>query len=205
MAKKPRMGSEKWVESLADDPAHARAVIGMLVRRAETGDKEAAENLLKWLERHPEMRNLVRDLDDLATRVERAWVARLGGASELARKAVADDVAALRRDLLGVESSVCDRLLAGTVMVAYLSHQRAALNASASPDQPEIRAAHDKLLSQAQKRLQEAIRGWELHAGKKRAGERPPAGLKLFEASSEPEGVDGPDARPASQPARKRP
>jgi hypothetical protein len=47
-------------------------------------------------------------------------------------------------------------------------------------DNPEVRVVREKLLSAAQKRLQDALKGWELHAGKKARGLRP-AKLKLFE------------------------
>jgi hypothetical protein len=44
-----------------------------------------------------------------------------------------------------------------------------------------VRAAQEKLLSVAQKRLQDALREWDLHTGKKARGLRPKGNLKLFE------------------------
>lgn len=181
MGRKPRVGSRAWEESLANSPTYARNTILDLAKRAEGGCKEAVEKLNLWLEKYPEMRSLVRELDDLATRVERAWVERLCGADELARKAVEDDLAAMKAELLGPAPSVADKILAGTVLVAHLGYQRAALAASQPTDRPEVRAAREKLLSVAQKRLQDALRGWELHAGKKARGLHPRAKLKLFE------------------------
>ena len=86
----------------------------------------------------------------------------------------------MRAELLGPTPPVIDRVLAGTVLVAYLGHQSAAL-AALPADRPEVRAAREKLLLAAQKRLQEAIRGWGLYAGKKPQGLRPNGKLQLFE------------------------
>ncbi len=127
------------------------------------------------------MRSLVRELDGLATKVERAWVQRLCGTNELSKKAIEDDLAAMRAELLGPAPSVTDKILASTVFVSHLGYQRAALAASLPTDRPEVRAAREKLLSVAQRRLQDALRGWELHSGKKARGLRPRGGLKLFE------------------------
>ena len=181
MGRKPRVGSRAWEESLVNSPVYARNTILDLAKRAEGGSREAVENLSLWLEKYPDMRSLVRELDDLATKVERAWVQRLCGTAELSRKAVEDDLAAMKAELLGPAPSVADKILAGTVLVAHLGYQRAALAASLPTDRPEVRAAREKLLSAAQKRLQDALKGWELHAGKKARGLRPRAKLKLFE------------------------
>lgn len=181
MGRKPKVGSRAWEESLVNSPTYAKNTILDLAKRAEGGSKEAVETLTWWLEKHPDMRSLVRALDDLATKVERAWVQRLCGADELSKKAVEDDLAAMRAELLGPAPSVTDKILAGTVLVAHLGFQRAALAASVPTDKPEVRAAREKLLSAAQKRLQDALKGWELHSGKKARGLRPRAKLKLFE------------------------
>lgn len=127
------------------------------------------------------MKSLVRGLDDLATKVERAWVERLSGTDELSKKAIEDDLAAMKAELLGPAPSVTDKILVASVLVAPLSFQRAALHASLSTDKPEVRAARDRLLTAAQKRLQDAIKGWELLAGKKAKGLHPRGKLKLFE------------------------
>ena len=44
-----------------------------------------------------------------------------------------------------------------------------------------MREAREKLLLKAQRRLQDAVKGWELHAGKKAKGLRPAVKIKLFE------------------------
>ena len=181
MGRKPRVGSRAWEESLVNSPVYARNKILDLAKRAEGGSKEAVENLLLWLERHPGMRSLVRGLDDLATKVERAWVQRMCGTDELSKKAIEDDLAAMRAELLGPAPSVADRILTASVLVAHLSFQRAALAASLPTDKPEVRHARERLLTAAQKRLQDAIRGWELLAGKKAGSLHPKGKLKLFE------------------------
>lgn len=181
VARKPRVGSRAWEASLVDSPTYAKNTILSLAKRAEGGSTEAVENLTWWLEKYPEMRSLVRELDDLASKVERAWVDRLCGADELSKKAVQDDLAAMKGELLGPAPSVADKVLAGTVLVAHLGFQRAALAASVPTGQPEVMAAREKLLAAAQKRVQDAVRGWELHAGKKAKGLRPAARCQLFE------------------------
>ncbi len=79
-----------------------------LARRAEGGSRTAAEHFFEWLELHPEMRSQVRQLDDLAAKVERLWVQRVCGDDILSRRAREDEVAAMRADLLGPDPSVTD-------------------------------------------------------------------------------------------------
>jgi hypothetical protein len=181
VAKRPREGSRAWEESLADNPTCAKQTVLSLAKRAEGGSKEAVERLTRWLDRYPEMKSLVRGLDDLAAKVERAWVERLCGTDELSRRAIEGELAAMRAELLGPAPSVTDKVLAGTVLVAHLGYQRAALAAALPADKPGVREARERLLSIAQKRLQDALKWWELHAGNKAKGLRPRGKLKLFE------------------------
>jgi hypothetical protein len=166
---------------LPTNPVYVRNTIRELVRRAEQGDKRAVESLYAWLERHPEMRSLVRELDDLSTRVERAWVQRMCGTDELSKKTTEDELAAMKAELLGPAPSVTDKILASAVLVAHLAFQRASLAASQKTDQPEVREARERLLTIAQKRLAAATKAWEQVAGKKARGLRPRGKLKLFE------------------------
>lgn len=184
MARKPRVGSRAWYAALADSPTYAKNTILDLARRAEGGSKEAVENLLLWLEKYPGMRSLVGELDDLATKVERAWVQRMCGTDELSKKAIRDDLAAMKAELLGPNPTVTDRVMVGTVLVAHLGFQRAALNASFPADKPEVREARERLLLAAQKRLQAAVKGWEQYSGRKARGLRPRGKLKLFEPAA---------------------
>jgi hypothetical protein len=181
VGRKPRVGSRAWEESLINSATYAKNTIMDLAKRAEGGSKEAVENLLLWLEKYPDMRSLVRELDGLATKVERAWVHRMCGTDELSKKAIEADLAVMKAELLGPSPSIADKILASTVLIAHLGFQRAALASSLPTDKPEVRVAREKLLSAAQKRLQDALKGWELHTGKKARGLRPRGGLKLFE------------------------
>jgi hypothetical protein len=182
--KKPRVGSVAWEKELVNSPTFAKNTILSLAKRAEGGNKEAVERLNGWLARFPEMRPLVRELDDLATRVERAWVQRMCGTNELAKKAIEDDVAAMKAELLGPTPSVTDKILAASVVVSHLAFQRAALFASVILDKPEVQAARERLLTMAQKRLEDTVKGWELHAKKKARGLKPRAKLKLFDGTA---------------------
>jgi len=182
MAKKqPREGTPAWEESLNQNPTYVRNTIHSLVERAERGDRQAVENLLGWLERHPDMRSLVRGLDDLATKVERCWIDRVCGADELAKKALLDEVAAMKAELLGPAPSVLDKILASTVLVAHLSYQRAAHVAAMKVENLVEQEARERRLSASQKRLVAAVKEWEQIAGKKAKGLRPRGKLKLFE------------------------
>ena len=185
MSRKPREGSREWEKTLPTNPVYIKNTIRELVKRAERGDKRAVESLYVWLERHPEMRSLVRELDDLSTKVERAWVKRMGGGDELSKKAVEDDLAAMKAELLGPAPSVTDKILASTVLVSHLAFQRAALAASQPTDKPEVREARERLLTIASKRLAAATKAWEQVAGKKAKGDRPRGTLRLFQPEQE--------------------
>jgi hypothetical protein len=181
MAKKPRDGSREWEETLVRNPAYIKNTILDLAKRAEGGDRRAVESLYRWLEQHPEMRSLVRELDDLATKVERCWVQRMCGNDELSKKAIEDDIAAMKAELLGPSPSVTDKILAGSVLVSHLAFQRAALAASQPTDRPEVREARERIMSLALKRLAAATRTWEQVAGRRVKGVRPRGPLKLFQ------------------------
>lgn len=196
MANKPRTGSRKWEQGLADDPIYVRNTIRSLAERAAGGDKGAAGDLEEHLEKHPAMRSLVRELDDLATRAERAWVQRLCGTDALASRAAAAEAAELRSELLGPNPTATDRVLVSSVVVAHLAFQHASLVATQTAAGPEVRMARERLLTVAQRRLQDAVRGWELHRTKKSGGLRPRGGIKLFDPDG---GEDDPLAAPASR------
>ena len=182
--KVPKEGSRAWEKALPDSTAYARNTIASLVRRAEGGDKQAVEILLGWLRKWPEMRALVRGLDALADKVEECWVASLCGTDELAREALRGEVAATKAELLGAAPSVVDRMLAGTVVVADLAYKRAARAAALPTDQPAVRAARERRLTTAQRRLADAVKAWELVAGKKAKGARPRGKLALFDPAA---------------------
>lgn len=185
MSRKPREGSPEWEKTLHLNPAYVRNTILELVRRAERGDKRAVESLYRWLERSPDMRSLVRELDELTTKVERAWVQRMCGTDELSKKAIEDDLAAMKAELLGPAPSVTDKLLASTVLVSHLAFQRASLAASQPTDKPEVHEARERVLTIALKRLTAAAKTWEQVGGKKAKGLRPRGRLKLFQPEQE--------------------
>jgi len=147
MSKTPRAGSKAWEEQLRQDPAYVRETILQLAQEAKGGSKLAIERLLDWLKRYPDMRSLVRSLDDLSIKVERVWIERLSGTDALTKKALEDELAAMKAELLGANSSVTDRMLASTVLVAHLGFQHAALAAAISTDKLEVRSVRARLLS----------------------------------------------------------
>ncbi len=140
----------------------------------------AVENLEEWLKLHPDMRHLVRTLDDLTTKVEGCWVDRHTGTDELAKKALRDEMAAMKGELLGSTPSILEKILGSAVLIAHLSYQRAAHTASFAADNLGVQAARERQMTAAQKRLVAALKAWEQIAGKKAAGIRPPGKLALF-------------------------
>lgn len=183
--RKPREGSREWEQTLHESPVYIRNTIVGLAKRASGGDPQAVVYLFDWLAKHPEMKATVRELDNLATRTEAAWVERLYGSDPLARRAAEEDVASLKAQLLGDEATPLDRVLASTVVVAHLAHQRASRLAAKPADTPGMQGVRERNLSGAQKRLLAAVRGWRLIADRKRKGVRPANKLKLFQVDED--------------------
>lgn len=69
----------------------------------------------------------------------------------------------------------------GTLLVAYLSFQRAAALAAVKEGCPSVLLMRDKRLSAAQKRLVTAIKAWQQIADAKAKGSTTHPKLKLFE------------------------
>lgn len=184
MAKKPRAGSRAWEESLAASPDYARQVVKHLKQHAEQGHQWPNDSILKWLAKFPELKSEFRQLDDLATRAEGAWVRAAAFGDPMAERATRDEVAALKAELLGAAPSVLDEVLASSLVVAHLAHNRAAVVAAQPADHPAVRAARQRVLSEAQRRLVAATRAWLLLAGKKARGLTPKGKLKIFEPAA---------------------
>ena len=167
MSKKSGSRSPTSEAALFNSMAYVRNTILDLAKRAESGDRHAVDRLFEWLEKYPQMRSLIRQLDDLADRAEQIRMERMFGKDELSKKGMRDHLETIRNELLGSDPSVTDRLMAGTVIIAHLDFQRAAMAAAVVAEQPGVREARERLLSMAQKRLQGAIRGWSLYRRKK--------------------------------------
>lgn len=185
MARKPKVGSRAWEEQQTNTPEFARSIIKDLKHHAKQGHPEAVDSILRWLEKFPELKSEVRELDDLAAKAEAAWVSAVAAGDPLAEQAARGEAAGLRADLLGPAPSTLDKILAGTVVVAHMGYQRAAFLAAQRTDQSAVREERDRRLSAAQKRLHEAVKGWKLIAGKKAKGLRPKGNLKVFQPCQE--------------------
>jgi hypothetical protein len=156
-------------------------MIKHLKYHAEQGHAWAGDSVLRWLEKFPTLKSEFRQLDDLATKAEAAWVRAAAFGDPLAERATRDEVAALKAELLGDAPSVLDKVLASALVVAHLAHNRAAIVAALKADHPAVQAARQRGLSEAQKRLVAATKAWLLLAGKKAKGLHPKARLKVFE------------------------
>jgi len=178
---KPKVGSRAWERALAADPHYVREVLKSLTDRAAGGDAGAARDMAELLDRHPHLRATVPALMALIERAEAAWVAVAAGRDEVARQAVAAEVAAMKAELLPPDAGVLDRVLAGALVVAHLAHANAALTAASPADHPTVQLTREKRLSSAQQRLFAALRNHRMIKGTKARGLRPP--LKLFDAA----------------------
>lgn len=178
--KKPRIGSRAWEESLADSPIYHKNRLSILTEQAARGCAEAIEDLKSLLTRFPEFRKLIRQLDDLTTRAENAWVAVLAGNDKLTEESVRKEIDEMKSELLGDHSTIIDRIVAGSVIVSYLAHQRAAMTAAKPAESPAIAAMRDCRAESAQKRLLRAVKGLQLVRGKAAKGIHPAATVRLF-------------------------
>jgi hypothetical protein len=181
--RKPRVGSKKWDEKLWQNPTFHRNRLADYVKRAERGDKEAAERAAEILTRFPDFRASVRVLDDLITKVETAWVRVVSYGDPRAEKAVAENAAKLKDELLGPNPGLVDQVLANAVIVAYLAHQHAAALMTVKCDSGTLRAARERRLEVAQRRLFAAVKSFELIRRKRTGGASPRLGLKLLDTS----------------------
>ncbi len=140
-SKGPKEGSLAWERQLHKNPVYVKNTIKSLADWASQGNEQAAEALAAWLERHPEMRETVRQLDDLRTQTETAWVKALAGTDIVLEQAIRDDIAKMTAERLGENPSVLDRALASNVVVSYLADQRAVMWAAQAAQLPAVAAA----------------------------------------------------------------
>lgn len=164
--------------------ASALEMVKLLTVRANEGHPEAVGSIEKWLEAFPELKPECRALDELAEKAVAAWAASVGFGDKLAEQAARDEASKLKQELTGHSSSLLDRVLASTVVVAHLAHTRAAVMAAQKADHLGIREARERVLSAAQKRLTAAVKTHRLLTHKKEKGVRPKAKLKVFEPSA---------------------
>jgi hypothetical protein len=178
---RPKEGTPEWERSLRDNPNFVKETIRSLTERAATGETGAVEQLARWLADFPEHKPAVAALQTLTEKAEAAWAKAVGFGDRLAEQAAKDEAAAFRGELLPADAGILDRVLVGTLVVAHLAHAHAARVAAVGTDVPAVQASRDRRLSNAQQRLHLAVKNWQLIAGKKARGLRPP--LKFFDAA----------------------
>lgn len=164
--------------------AGARHMVKMLGVRASQGHPEAVDSIAKWVEVFPELKGEFKALGALADKAEGAWAKAAAFGDPLAETAARDEAAALRAELVGDTPSVLDRVVGSLVAVSHLAHHRAAVMAAQPTEHVGVRAAREKTLSVAQKRLADAVRTFRLLAKKKARGVRPRRKLKIFEPAA---------------------
>jgi hypothetical protein len=179
-SKAPRVGSRAWERSLVNSPNFIRETFKSIVERASAGNAEAAAFIPSWLARHPELRSTVRQLDDLRTQVEAVWIKVLAAGDLVREQAVREEIALLRGELLGENSSVMDQVLASNVIVAYLANQAASLCEAKPTDYSAVAAARARRTESTQRRFHSAVKTLTLIRSAMTRGLRPPANIKLL-------------------------
>ncbi len=182
-SKGPKVGSLAWEKQLYKNPIFVKNTIQSLARRASQGNKQAAVTLAGLLERYPEMKPTVREIDDLRTQTETAWVKAMAGADLVLEQVIRDEVAKMTAGLLGENPSFLDRALVSNVVIAHLANQRAMMWAAQPADLPAVSSARERRVESTARRLHLAIKSLALVRGQKSRGLAPPPKFKLFEAT----------------------
>ena len=165
--------------------AYCKLTLQSLVRRTGEGSQDARENLTRFLAMHPEARDTIAELDDLADRAVAEWVEAAAEGNPLAEEAVAAEMAALRAELLGPNPSALDRLLAVNLVVSHLANLHAARAAAWPGGSPAATAARDRRAESAQRRLVRAGKVWSQVRDKQAKGVAPPPTARLFAPDSD--------------------
>jgi hypothetical protein len=207
----PRFGSKAWFEERNQDPEYIKGLIASLSQGAARGDRDAAENLAKWLADYPQYRSLVPQLRDLSEKVESIWIHMVSGADKVAGQATAEEVAKLKTDLLASVvggGGILEKLMASTIAVNYLVHQHAAARLADKTEHLALAAYREHRMTAAQKRFHGAMKMWELLKEKKANGMSPPGSVAFF--AEETEEQAGPNAesdessnQPSPKPSRR--
>ena len=176
---KLKVGSRAWEKSLGDSPRHAQAAIESLTRRAAEGEPGAAEQLARWLARHPEFAPAVAAVSDLSTRALETWFKLTADGDRQVEQSARDEAAAIRTELLPPDAGVVERVLVDAVVVARLILAHATALAAFGSTVPGVTAARDRRLSSAQVRFATAVKAVQTIAAKRAKGVKP--ALKLFE------------------------
>lgn len=178
MSKKPKRNKKP---KLWESPHFKAATVKSLAARAAEGDAEAMRSLSWYLDRNPELRETVRDLDTLIEKSESAWVEVAGNGNPVATIAVQDEIAVMKKELLGANPTIVEKLLVNTIVTAHLSHQYAANEASRESTHPAQEALRNRRAESTQRRLLGAIRAWVMYQRAKASGRAPAVKLKVFQ------------------------
>jgi hypothetical protein len=178
-----RESGPKWEASLWQSPTFVKNMLRSLTERAGRGDADATTTLARLLGDRPELKGLVRELDDLATKVEGVWARAAGLGNKLAEAAAQEEAARLKAELLGPDPTVLDRMLASNLVTSYLASQYASAVAARPSEVPAVTAVRDRRAESAQRRLIGAVKAWTLVRGKAAKGLAPPPGTALFETT----------------------
>lgn len=180
--KQPKEGSLAWERQLHKNPIYVKNTIYSLASRASQGNKEAVEALVGWLARHPEMREFIRQLDDLCATAEDAWVMSIAGTDLIRQKAIREEIAKMKTELLPEKSSIMHKVMVSNLIVSYLANQAAVLLAAKPADQLAVATARDRRAESTMRRLLLAVKCMDLIEEKMNRGVGPQAKLKLFSA-----------------------
>jgi hypothetical protein len=168
-----------------DNPTYIRETLKSLTERAGKGDAEAMENLKRMLTDRPDLKGLVRELDDLGTKVVDAWVKTAAFDDKVAEGALREEVARMKAELLGPNPTVLDKILVDDVVASYLANKHATAMAAMKVSTPGLATHRDRRAESAQKRQLAAIKGMLQIRRLTDRGTDPPSDVSLFDPLSE--------------------
>jgi hypothetical protein len=183
-AKELEVGSAEWHAEERRKARFAAGVMKDLATSASQGSKWAAKSLEEWAAKYPDVARSLSQLGDLCEVAEEAWVKAVAGESPVDQVSVRDEIAGMKAELLPEKASILERVLASSLITAYLAHQRAVTWAARPAPQEGVAAARDRRVESTSKRLLVAIKTLSLVRQQQVRGLEPRVKLKVFEAGA---------------------
>jgi hypothetical protein len=112
----------------AEEAAKLGQRLNELTEKANSGNRQALEELRQFLDAHPEIEQHMGDLAKLA---ESSWIELLMGRDVLSQESVKRQLAKLKENLAGTHSSTLEQLIVELVAINYLAERQAEIAAAA--------------------------------------------------------------------------
>jgi hypothetical protein len=132
------------------------ALLKALVDRANSGDGDALARLRRFLDSNP---HIWRQVGDLNTVTERAWIELMAERNQLLAESVRRNLGAMKSELAGPRPTALEALLVDQVGIAWLALHYAELQAASPPGSSLDQAAFKlRRAESSQKRLLSAAK-----------------------------------------------